>query len=731
MLVILLASVVAIGCGGSSGSKEEVIVDPIPTPDPTPDPTPTPDPSSKPNILLIISDDQGLDASAQYSLSVDVPVTPVLNELATQGLTFENVWATPACTTTRATMITGKYGLNSDVTYVPAKLSEEHHVLQQYLKNNQLTAEYQSAVFGKWHLGGGQENPSHPNDVGVDHYAGNLSNLDDYYNWQLTINGESETSTEYHSTKITNLTVDWIQQQSSPWFAWVAYSAPHSPYHLPPESLHSGSLSGEQDDIDNNKRDYYLAAVEAMDAEIGRLLDSLDEVTRENTVIIFIGDNGTPADVIDRSVFAGSHSKGSLYQGGVAVPMVIAGKGVTRVNSRDHSLITVTDLYATIAEIAGIESQQVHDSTSFANLLSDESASSKSYVYTEFESDQTTGWSVRSSTHKLIEYQDGTQEVYLLTDDFAEQDNIVSTVDSTTFIDLDNFAHTIIVHDDESPLDITNAIFTSVSANCQDYVESYTSTVQDLRSNEVFMGDLSITVINGKCVFNTNAIPNHDFNDGFADFANAVSAQDDMFEVTTTPSFTEQATPLSLTVNNAILLNGVKVDLLAGGCYNVGNGKTGCNGDDTPWRYNPIAPNSGYRVDNHNAHAQPDGTYHYHGSPYAMFADDNAVASPVIGFAADGFPIFGSYFENNDSGIIRKALSSYQVKAGARPTGDEVPPGDYDGTYRDDHEYIENSGDLDECNGMTINGIYGYYVSDGYPYVMNCFKGTVDASFNK
>ena len=101
----------------------------------------------------------------------------------------------------------------------------------------------------------------------------------------------------------------------------------------------------------------------------------------------------------------------------------------------------------------------------------------------------------------------------------------------------------------------------------------------------------------------------------------------------------------------------------------------------------------------------------------------------VIGFAADGFPIFGSYFD--DGSNIRKAQSSYRLKAGDRPSGAGDPAGSYDGAFRDDYEYVEGLGDLDECNGMTLNGVYGYYVTDSYPYVLACFTGTPDSSFSK
>lgn len=728
LLLFTLVSLSGCGGGGSSSEPETPVPD-VETPTEPDDETTAP---SQPNILFIISDDQGLDASAQYNFSDDLPSTPSLNEIAEQGLTFDNMWVTPACSTTRSTIITGKYGVNSGVESLPADLSTEHEILQQYLANNATTENYQSAVFGKWHLSNAN-NLTHPNDMGVEYYAGNLTNLSDYYDWSLTINGVEESSTEYHTTKITDLTINWISEQTSPWFAWVAYSAPHSPFHLPPESLHDRDLSGEESDINNNRRDYYLASIEAMDSEIGRLLNSLEQDVRENTIVIYIGDNGTPGGVIDETIYERSHAKGSLYQGGIATPFIVSGKGVTRVNQRESALVSATDIYATIAEIAGNTSSKVHDSQSFKGLLTEENSDSREYVYTAYKSEDVSGWTTRTGDLKLIELEGGTQELYSLSDSFSERDNLLPTSDADLLATVEQLsALGSMINNEEpnnSPIDITNATFTVRSQNCIDYIEQFTSSVNDVNNGIVFHGDLVITQLGDKCIFNTNAIPNHDFNDGGNAFPNNVSAQNDQFEITVSPAKASTVTPISLTVDNAILLNGVKVDLLAAGCFGIGNGKVGCNDMSQPWRYDPMHAPNGFNVDSHNAHAQPDGTYHYHGSPVAMFADSNDSDSPVIGFAADGFPIFGSYFD--DEGNIRKATSSYRLKAGDRPSGSGEPGGTYDGAFRDDYEYIEGLGDLDECNGMTLNGVYGYYITDTYPYVLACFTGTPDASFNK
>lgn len=284
--------------------------------------------------------------------------------------------------------------------------------------------------------------------------------------------------------------------------------------------------------------------------------------------------------------------------------------------------------------------------------------------------------------------------------------------------------------DTDTVVDITDAIFESRATNCAEYIERYTSTVMDVQRALVFDGNLEIFVQDSKCVFNSNAIPNHDFNDASAKFATNVSAQSVSFEITQKPVHADVVTALSLGTDNAVFLNGVKLDLLAAGCFGVADGRIGCNNMNAPFRYDPMSPLANFGTDSHNAHTQPDGTYHYHGNPNALFYSDSVIESPVIGFAADGYPIYGSYF--NDKGTIRKAISSYKLKVGSRIVQNGIDPGgNYDGTYVDDYEYSEGLGDLDECNGMTIDSVYGYYVTDAYPWVLGCFKGTPDASFNK
>ena len=274
--------------------------------------------------------------------------------------------------------------------------------------------------------------------------------------------------------------------------------------------------------------------------------------------------------------------------------------------------------------------------------------------------------------------------------------------------------------------DITDRLLTNRSANCADYADSYSARVTDVQAGRRHNATLAIVVQGDSCLISSNAVPNHDFN-ATGRFATPFAEQSQRHSIPARPTLASTPTALSLRYDNAVFLNGVKLDLLAAGCFGVGDGRIGCFDMDSPYRYDPMAPGAGFGADEHNAHTQPDGTYHYHGNPMALFDQQNPTTpSPVIGFAADGFPIFGSYIL--DGHQIRKASPSYRLKSGQRDGG---PAGSYDGTFVDDWEYVEGLGDLDRCNGMVQDGVYGYVVTETYPHVLGCFSGTPDPSFQK
>ncbi|MCX2979621.1 YHYH protein [Halieaceae bacterium IMCC14734] len=291
---------------------------------------------------------------------------------------------------------------------------------------------------------------------------------------------------------------------------------------------------------------------------------------------------------------------------------------------------------------------------------------------------------------------------------------------------------------EEDGIDITNAILEATSGDCADYEELYVAEVLDLQTAVSFNAFLELTTTTNNCRFSSNNIPNHFFNDASAAFATQVAVIARDLQITRFPTAAVAPTPLSQQSYDAVMLNGVVLDILSAGCYNPsdamadqdGNTPIGCSIND-PWLLDPMSDLTNFGTDMNNAHTQPDGSYHYHGNPNALFDDSPGPnGSPVIGFAADGFPIFGSYFFDIDSGAVRKAISGYTLIPGARPQTAADPGGNYDGTYIDDYEFTD-SGDLDSCNGMTVDGQYGYYVTDTYPWVINCFTGTPDSSFAK
>lgn len=392
------------------------------------DTTGSPETPRPPNILLFIADDLGVDVLGKSGFTKNPAVTPNLNKLADAGLFFENFWVTPACTTTRGALISGQHGFSSGIDFVPAVMPDETPTLQQRLKASDIETPYVTGVFGKWHLGGPNADPGHPNKFGVDQYAGNLFNLDDYNKWTLTQNGQQIEMTEYHTTQVVDFARYFIigQPVDQPWFAWVAFAAPHAPFHAPPEKLVSAAPN-------STAPSQYKAMVEAMDTEIGRLVDSLDPEVKKNTIIIFLGDNGTPPKARDRDIFAQDHVKNTIYEGGIRAPMIIAGAGVSRSGEREPAMINATDLFATLVQLASSEdvpSDIPKSSVSFAKLLSKAGEAPRSFNYAEWKNSGELFWAVRDAEHKAIKFPDGTSQLFA-TSDVSE----TSPVDDAAILD--------------------------------------------------------------------------------------------------------------------------------------------------------------------------------------------------------------------------------------------------------------------------------------------------------
>jgi hypothetical protein len=293
-------------------------------------------------------------------------------------------------------------------------------------------------------------------------------------------------------------------------------------------------------------------------------------------------------------------------------------------------------------------------------------------------------------------------------------------------------------------VDLTDQLLTATAPNCESYAGEYTSMITDSASGQEFDGMFAISATDGGCRFETNQIPNHNTGQD-ARFADVMAENDATLDVPSAPILAAELTELGMGAS-VIMLNGVKWEAYPAACFDVGDEPLGreaigCFEEElgNPWRYNIGSPLNDFGFDTYLAHLQPGGLYHYHSTPTVLYdiECEGTAASPVIGFAADGFPVYGPCFEDAE-GAIRAAASSYVLRDGVRQDVDgyttpyvvgNVVSEEYDGQFIGDHEYVEGAGDLDECNGMTLNGQYGYYVTGAYPYVLACYSGTANTNF--
>lgn len=391
--------------------------------------------NQKPNILFIIADDLGKDAINGFSEGVIKPNTPNIDAIRTSGISFSNLWVYPTCTPTRASIITGKYGYRTGVKWAADELSSSEKTLQTYINENTNNS-YATAIIGKWHLSG-SNTTINPETFGIDYYSGLIrGSANDYYQWQLTEDGATSMQTTYITEYFTDLSINWVNNQSKPWFLWLAYTAPHTPFHVPPANMHNqGNLPTYTTGM--NAVPYYMAAIEAMDYQIGRLLDSMSTEDKNNLIIIFIGDNGTPSEVA-QSPYTPSTVKATLYQGGINVPLFISGEGVSRIGNDDH-LITSTDFFATIASIAGVNINQINDSKSFHSLLT-QSSTIRNYQYSEKDDGNEDAWTIKNNKYKLIVNANGNKEMYNIENDPYEQNNLINNTLTTE----ENLAKTLL-----------------------------------------------------------------------------------------------------------------------------------------------------------------------------------------------------------------------------------------------------------------------------------------------
>jgi arylsulfatase A-like enzyme len=378
--------------------------------------------SALPNILLVIADDIGKDAFPNYPEGQDKPQLPTFNNLMANGVTFDNLWTYSVCSPTRASILTGKLGHHTGVMEVEQDISLDEESLHDFLKE-QTDDGYDTALIGKWHL---SNTITDPNSMGVGYFSGIIGGgVSSYTNWNRVTNGERKGVTTYTTTEFSNLAIQWISQRTKPWFLWLAYNAPHTPFHLAPTNLHyQGNLSEDEAMIEANPLPYYFSAIEALDTEMGRIIESIPNGL-ENTIVVFLGDNGTPGQVV-QPPYRNRRAKGSIFQGGINAPMVISGAGVTRKGEREDAVIQSTDLFTTIAQMAGSNISEKHNSKSFYPMLSNTDIDSRTYAYSEKSYEGNVSYTVRDSQYKLIVGADGTESVYDLKNDPYERNDLLT-----------------------------------------------------------------------------------------------------------------------------------------------------------------------------------------------------------------------------------------------------------------------------------------------------------------
>jgi arylsulfatase B len=388
------------------------------------------------NVLLVIADDLGADGFPLTSQAgASVPPMPNLATLKNSGVLFTRAYGHPVCSPSRAAMLTGRQpfrtGIGAQLTGAASpQLQAAEFTLPEAFAANPATG-HGLAMFGKWHLNAGAGTNDTPRTIGGwPHFAGSISGaLPDYSSWTKVTNGVAAATTDYATSDAVDDAIDWIAARgNAPWFAWVALNAPHAPLHQPPLNLHGYDAAAA------TNRNLYEAMCEAMDTEIGRLLA---EVDLTKTTVIFIGDNGTPQNVI-QPPYTAAHSKGTLYEGGTRVPLIIAGKGVASPNRSSAVPVHSVDLYATVLELAGINVAatqpvgQAIDSHSVMPVLANTADTPRHAFFQQFGADLTTAQSgqaiVDAAGYKLIQFDDGHEEFYKTGTDLNETTTLLGNV---------------------------------------------------------------------------------------------------------------------------------------------------------------------------------------------------------------------------------------------------------------------------------------------------------------
>lgn len=395
--------------------------------------------SSRPNILVILTDDQGYGEVTAFG-APDLQ-TPHLDDLVKAGMKLTNFYANSSvCSPTRASLLSGRY---PQAVGVPGVIrtnranSWGHLSSAAVLMPDRLRkAGYATALIGKWHLG--LSSPNTPNQRGFDFFHGFVGDMMENYTTHvrdgknyMRLNGK-EINPQGHATDLfTQWSVEYIRKRAKtakPFFLYLAYNAPHVPIQPPAEWVQKVKV--RQPGIPE-KRAQLAALIEHLDDGIGRVIGALKEAgLYENTLIVFTSDNGGQ---LSAGAFNGNinGAKGSMYEGGLKVPACVVWPGRIAPGSQSDQLLLTMDIYPTLLAAIGAKAEIQVDGVSFLPTLLGQKATpeARTVFFTRREGEGGYGGktidAVRKGDWKLLQnFPDVPYELYNLREDPLEQHNL-------------------------------------------------------------------------------------------------------------------------------------------------------------------------------------------------------------------------------------------------------------------------------------------------------------------
>lgn len=312
-------------------------------------------PPTSPNIILIITDDQGWgDLSKNGNTQI---ATPNLDRMASNGVSFDRFFVAPVCSPTRAELLTGRYHVRGGVYSTSAggeRLDTEETTIADLFKK----AGYATAAYGKWH--NGMQPPYHPNARGFDDFYGFCSgHWGNYFDPVLEHNGQLVRGEGFLTDDITDKGLTFIENHSQqPFFLYLPYNTPHSPMQVPERWWHKfkegplplkGSVPEREKELHTRAA---LAMCENIDWNVGRVLDKVDQLgLAENTIILFLSDNGPNGHRWNGGM---KGTKGSTDEGGVRSPLIMQWKNKLEAGKTIANIAAAIDLLPTLTDLAGI-----------------------------------------------------------------------------------------------------------------------------------------------------------------------------------------------------------------------------------------------------------------------------------------------------------------------------------------------------------------------------------------